>query len=71
MAIFNSDPSDHSDRVSASQAFLDALVALDETFGDSSPLDLAPDPTVPNRISAASPSLSSPSLPTSDQPSDP
>lgn len=43
MTLPNSDPSNHSDRISASQAFLDSLVALDETFGDIGLLDAVPD----------------------------
>jgi hypothetical protein len=44
----NSESSDHSDRESASQAFLDALASLDETFGDSGVLDLTPDTSMFN-----------------------
>ncbi|TAF57502.1 MAG: hypothetical protein EAZ61_01155 [Oscillatoriales cyanobacterium] len=42
----NSESSDHSDRQSASQAFLDALASLDETFGDAGALDLTPDTSI-------------------------
>jgi hypothetical protein len=57
MTFFNSEPSDLSDRTSASQAFLDALSALDETFADSGLFDAAPDLSCPDPLLSPSSSM--------------
>jgi hypothetical protein len=72
MTFLNPDSSEHSDRESASQAFLDALASLDETFGDSGSLDLVPDPARSNPRPPSQPSFfSRDHISGSDQTSEP